>query len=171
MCDCGGEGTPGRCYHPLPLRVPAGACDLLSTGGRPSAPLQQSSCKTRWSKLLANLDPSLQCKRWTCPSPEVAVRGSSRLCAVLLLQLQQQTSQDVRARRDLKGDPFRGWQIISGNLQWSQEFLVLGPAAMCTSDWPLTPGLDAILSASRTRIFTIHWDPGPSDISWMRSDI
>nr|ACF74519.1 hypothetical protein [Bos taurus] len=63
MCDCGGEGTPGRCYHPLPSRVPPGACDLMSTGGRPSAPPQQSSCKIRWSKLLANLDPSLQCKR------------------------------------------------------------------------------------------------------------
>ena len=32
MCDCGGEGAPGRCYHPLPSRVPGGACDLLSTG-------------------------------------------------------------------------------------------------------------------------------------------
>ena len=32
MCDRGGEGTPRRCYHPLPSRVPASACDLLSTG-------------------------------------------------------------------------------------------------------------------------------------------
>lgn len=31
MCGYGGEAAPGR-YHPLPSRVPGGACDLLSTG-------------------------------------------------------------------------------------------------------------------------------------------
>uniref|UniRef100_A0A8C6DIW8 Uncharacterized protein n=1 Tax=Moschus moschiferus TaxID=68415 RepID=A0A8C6DIW8_MOSMO len=63
VCACGGEAVPGRCYHPLPSSVPGGTCDLLSTGGRPSAPPQQSSCKMRWSKLLAHLDLTLQCKR------------------------------------------------------------------------------------------------------------
>ncbi|KAJ1062964.1 hypothetical protein K5549_004993 [Capra hircus] len=54
LCGYGGEAAPGRRYHPLPSRVPGGACDLLSTG----------EDRAGWrSKLLANLDPSLQCKR------------------------------------------------------------------------------------------------------------